>query len=139
MPDTSKFETHHRGLATVSPPLVERAGVLLNAAILIAKLLLIENAIERVHPLTLRSMVLEVEGCVLEMEQEMIETLRENGRLHERLEKCEEHGRTHSFSLSSYSELAADLSRERGRKPAASEPGRPLSLVPTAGHKSLDH
>jgi hypothetical protein len=60
----------------------------MKAAVLMSRLLEVERAIGKAHPVKLREMVLEAQGCVLELEQEMIDTLRECGRLRERMENC---------------------------------------------------
>jgi len=93
----------------------------MTAAILIAKLLEVEKSIGRAHHSTLRNMVLEAQGCVLEMEQQMIETLRENGRLRERMEKFEHTATNQTPNTTRFSQIAADLSRALGRKPVQSE------------------
>jgi len=93
----------------------------MTAAILIAKLVQIESAVGRAHPFAVRNMVLEAQGCVLEMEQEMIEILRENGRLRERLQICESNEYPRPLHTPSDSEGIAGLSHNQDRKPPTSE------------------
>lgn len=60
-------------------------AIRMTAAILIAKLLEAEKAVGKARPSTIRDMLFEAQGCVLEMEQEIIETLRDNERLRRRV------------------------------------------------------
>lgn len=60
----------------------------MNAANLMAKLVQIERAVGGTN-LAVRAMVMEAEESVLQLEQQMIETLGENERLRERMENCE--------------------------------------------------
>lgn len=78
-----------------------------------AKLLQIERAVGKAHAMNLRQMVLEAQGCVLEVEQEMIETLRECGRLRERMENCERSSLTvrPGSMIAANREIANGLSR----------------------------
>lgn len=58
----------------------------MNTADLIEKLLEIERTIENENPNTVRALVMAAEESVLFIEQEMIETLRENELLRQRME-----------------------------------------------------
>lgn len=93
----------------------------MTAAILIAKLLEVEKAIGKAHPSTLRHMVLEAQGCVLEMECEIIDTLRDNRRLRERVDGYERNGAVGTRQMSGFLEIAASLSRILGHKTETSE------------------
>jgi hypothetical protein len=49
--------------------------------LLLQKLLDIEKAVGRGDPMAVRTMVMEAEECVLQMEREFLDTLSENERL----------------------------------------------------------
>lgn len=102
----------------------------MSAAILISRLLQIERTLGRSHPLEIRNLVLEAQGCVLELEQQLIETLRENERLRERMERCEHASYLPvagaappmpSEQAMSFSKIAEELSQVLGRKRSGSE------------------
>jgi hypothetical protein len=63
-------------------------GFRMNAAELMAKLVEIERAVGWTNPVNIRAKVIEAEESLLQLEQQMIETLRENARLRERMESC---------------------------------------------------
>jgi hypothetical protein len=85
----------------------------MGAANLISKLMEIERAIGRARPVDVHALVLEAQSYVLEIQRQMIDTLRENARLRERMEKCEPVAvtRTREFLLPSNTEVARELSR----------------------------
>lgn len=79
---------------------------------LIAKLLEIERAVvQRNDPSKIRAMVLEAQGSVLELEQQLIETMGELQRLRERMENCERSRLTgvSTPKLSKNEEMAGEL------------------------------
>jgi hypothetical protein len=63
----------------------------MNVAEVIAQLVEMERAAWRCDPTPIHSMVLRVEEGVLELERLMIDTMRENVLLRQRLESCEQH------------------------------------------------
>lgn len=73
----------------------------MTAAILIAKLVEVEKAVGNLNPSTIRRMVLEAQGCVLEMDQEMIEMRRDNRTLRQRMENYERSTAAGSMRLTS--------------------------------------
>jgi len=90
----------------------------MSTAILIAKLLEIERAVGRDDPATIRGMVLDIQGCVLELEQRLLRTMEECQRLRERMVNCE---RSHlsavpERTISKYEEVAMELSRPVGTR-----------------------
>lgn len=108
----------------------EGAGFWMSAANLITRLLQIERALGKSHSLEIRNLVLEAQGCVLELEQQLIETLRENERLRERMERCGhfsylpdagEAPPMPSEQALSFSQIADELSQVLGRKRSGSE------------------
>jgi hypothetical protein len=68
--------------------LTGRALAAMNAADLMAKLIQIERAVGGTHP-PVRAMAIEAEDSLLQLEQQLIESLRENELLRERMENCE--------------------------------------------------
>jgi hypothetical protein len=85
----------------------------MSTAILIAKLLEIEQAVGKSDPIRIRAMVLDAQGCALELEQQLIQALKESQTLRERMENCE---RPQLFGiseprLSKNEETAMELSR----------------------------
>jgi hypothetical protein len=60
----------------------------MNTARLIAQLLEIEQAIGKLQPACVRSMVFEAEASILQIEQQMIDILIENESLRQRMESC---------------------------------------------------
>lgn len=91
----------------------------MNAANLINKLMEIERAVGHARTAEVHAMVLEAQGCVLEMQREMIDTLRENGRLRERIEKCDPAAaRAREARMPTNAEVAWDLAR---KMPSASD------------------
>lgn len=93
----------------------------MSAANLIEKLVEIERAVGRARTADVHSMVLEAQGCVLEIQRQIIETLRENTRLRERMEKYEptSPARARLPRLPSNAEVARELAR--APKPASEE------------------
>ena len=63
----------------------------MNVAEVIAQLAEMERAAWGCDPTAIHSMVLRVEEGVLELERLMIDTMRENVLLRQRLESCEQH------------------------------------------------
>lgn len=61
-------------------------GFRMNAADLMAKLVEIERVVGWTSPVNIRARVTEAEESLLQLEQQMIETLRENALLRERME-----------------------------------------------------
>ena len=61
----------------------------MTTADLIAKLVEIEQALGTTGSARARALLFEAEEAVLRLEQQMIETLRDNERLRERMENCE--------------------------------------------------
>ncbi|MGC2583169.1 MAG: hypothetical protein WA399_13785 [Acidobacteriaceae bacterium] len=85
----------------------------MTTAILIAKLLEIERSVAKSNSFRVRAMVLEAQGCVLELEQQLIQTMGEMQRLRERMENCER-SRLAGLSeatLSKIEETAIEISR----------------------------
>jgi len=83
-------------------------------AILVAKLLEIERSIGKADPVKVRAMVLEAQGHVLELEQQLIQAMAETQRLRDRVENCEQLSRLSGLSgtkLSKNEEMAMELSR----------------------------
>jgi hypothetical protein len=72
----------------------------------------IERAVGRVRTPEVHALVLEAQNYVLEMQQQMIDTLRENGRLRERMEKCEPAVRTREMRMPTNAEIAWELGRK---------------------------
>lgn len=99
----------------------------MSATNLIDKLVEIERVLgSKAETATLRRLVQEAQSSVLEIQRQMIDTLRENGRLRERMERCESIKRTrpHEIRLPSNAMIAQDLA---GRpKPVASEEAEPV-------------
>jgi hypothetical protein len=102
----------------------------MSTAILITRLLQIERALGKSHALEIRTIVMEAQGCALELEQQMIEVLQENQRLRERMERCEhssfpapaaEQAPAAVEHALTFSKIAEELSRMLGRKPSGSE------------------
>ena len=62
---------------------------MMGAAKLVSKLVEIEKAVSKAKAAEVHSLVLEAQGFVLEIQRQMIDTLRENARLRERMEKYE--------------------------------------------------
>lgn len=85
----------------------------MSAAILISKLLEIERSLGKCDPVKIRAIVLEAQGCVLELEQQLIETMGEMQRLRERMENCERSrlSGVPTAKLSKNEEIAMELSR----------------------------
>lgn len=85
----------------------------MNAANLVSKLMEIERAIGRATTADVHAMVLDAQGCVLEIQVQLIETMRENARLRERMEKCEPTTmlRVREVLLPSNAEVAWELAR----------------------------
>lgn len=83
----------------------------MSAAILIAKLLEIEQSLGKTDPVKIRAMLFEAQGCVLELEQQLIETMREMQRLRERMENCEKLSGLSGVKFSKNEELAKELSQ----------------------------
>lgn len=87
----------------------------MGAADLIQKLVAIERAVGKARAVEVHSLVLEAQGFVLEIQRQMIDTLRENARLRERMEKYEptSHARMREPRLPSHAEIAMELARPR--------------------------
>jgi hypothetical protein len=85
----------------------------MSAANLINKLMEIERAVSRARAAEMHTMVLEAQGCVLEIQRQMIEMLRENARLREKMEKYEptSGARKRQALLPSNAEVAWELAR----------------------------
>jgi len=102
----------------------------MSAANLIKKLVEIERAVGKTRTPEVHSLVLEAQGFVLEIQRAMIETLRENARLRERMEKYEPTAvaRLRELRLPSHGEIARELA---GRpKPAPEDmAGVPIQLA----------
>lgn len=94
----------------------------MGAANLIDKLVEIERAVGRTRTAEVHALVLEAQGCVLEIQRQVIETLRENARLRERMEKYEptSPARHREPRLPTHAEIARDLAKWPG--PATEEP-----------------
>jgi hypothetical protein len=87
--------------------------VTMSAANLVNKLMEIERSIGRATTADVHALVLEAQGCVLEIQRQIIDTLRENARLRERMEKCEPTSmvRLRDVLLPSNAEVAWELAR----------------------------
>ena len=87
----------------------------MGAADLIQKLVAIERAAGKAKAIEVHSLVLEAQGSVLEIQRQMIDTLRENARLRERMEKYEPTSppRMWDSRLPGYAEIAMELARPR--------------------------
>lgn len=102
----------------------------MGATDLIQKLVAIERAVGKVNTAEVHSLVLEAQGYVLEIQRQMIDTLRENGRLRERMEKYEptSPARLKEPQLPSRAEVARELAERL--KPVAEEKALvPIQLV----------
>lgn len=103
--------------------------VTMGAADLIQKLVAIERAVGKTRTLEVHSLVLEAQGFVLEIQRQMIETLRENARLRERMEKYEptSPARMRESWIPSNAEIARELARPKA--PAEEKPIAAIQLV----------
>ncbi|MFZ0632436.1 MAG: hypothetical protein WA399_16890 [Acidobacteriaceae bacterium] len=101
----------------------------MSAADLINRLMEIERVAGKARALEVHSLVLEAQGSVLEIQRQMIDTLRENVRLRERLEKYEptSPARVREPRLPSHAEIARELMRMP--KPVADDAGVPFHLA----------
>lgn len=83
----------------------------MGAADLIQKLVAIERAVGKVKTPDVHSLVLEAQGLVLELQRQTIDTLRENARLRERMEKYEPTSRARVWEprLPTHAEMAREL------------------------------
>jgi hypothetical protein len=85
----------------------------MGAANLVKKLVEIERSVGNVRAIEVHALVLEAQGYVLEMQRQMIDTLRENTRLRERMEKYEptSPARMREARMPSNTEVARELAR----------------------------
>jgi hypothetical protein len=98
----------------------------MSAANLVSKLMEIERVVGKTRTTELHGLVLEAQGFVLEIQRQLIDTLRENARLRERMEKYEptSPARAWDARLPSHAEIARELA---GRKKLTAEE---TSLIP---------
>jgi hypothetical protein len=89
----------------------------MGAANLISKLLEIEKVAGKARIAGVHGLVLEAQGCVLELQRQLIDTLRENTRLRERMER--------------YEPTSPAWAREP-RLPSNAEIARELAMMPKA-------
>ncbi|HEX3985658.1 MAG TPA: hypothetical protein VHX13_03525 [Acidobacteriaceae bacterium] len=93
----------------------------MGAAKLLQRLVEIERLVGEARTAGAHSLVLEAQGYVLEIQRQLIDTLRENARLRERMEKYEptSPARLWETRLPSNTEVALELARRM--RPAAEE------------------
>jgi hypothetical protein len=105
--------------------------VTMSAANLVDKLVEIERAIGRATTADVHAMVLEAQGCVLDIQRQLIDTLRENARLRERMEKCEptSMARLREVLLPSNAEVAWELARRVRPAPEDTTAALPIHLA----------
>jgi hypothetical protein len=88
-----------------------KEAVTMSAANLISKLVEIEKVVGKARIAEVHGLVLEAQSCVLEIQRQVIDTLRENARLRERMERYEPTSPAwaREFRLPSNAEMAREL------------------------------